>query len=98
MVELPAESVNPSRLFSGTIQEKSKPGWTFRVGSRRGPGVLLKSRSSSRIVIYTLPLKTGFERPNELRGTTLTEPARAEPCDSGVGEYETSTRAALLIP
>src|SRR4030095_4269478 len=67
-------------------------------GSLRGPGVFWKSRSSSRIVIYTLPLNTGFERPNELRGTTLTEPASAEPWAAGVGEYETSTREALLMP
>ena len=41
--------------------------------------------------------KEGLTRSNELRGTMLTEPASAEPCDSGVGEYTTSIRERLLI-
>jgi hypothetical protein len=45
---------------------------------------------------YTLPLKTGRVRSNELRGTRFTEPARAEPGESGVGESDTSMREMLL--
>src|SRR5262245_29066053 len=45
---------------------------------------------------YTLPLKTGFVRSKELRGTILIEPARAEPGESGVGDIETSIRETLL--
>ncbi len=44
----------------------------------------------------TLPLKTGRERSNELRGTMLMEPASAEPGESGVGESDTSMRETLL--
>src|SRR5687768_18572001 len=46
---------------------------------------------------YVLKLNTGRDRSKELRGTMLTEPASAAPCDSGVGENDTSTRERLLI-
>ena len=51
----------------------------------------------SRIARYTLPLNCGRARSNALRGTMFTEPASAEPGDSGVGECTASTRDRLLI-
>lgn len=56
-----------------------------------------KSRALSRITSDTVLLKTGLARSNALRGTIFTVPASAEPCDSGVGENDTSMRAILLI-
>ena len=44
-----------------------------------------------------LTLKAGRERSKELRGTMFTDPARAAPSDSGVGEKETSMRDRLLV-
>ena len=51
----------------------------------------------SRVITYTLAFNSGFTRSNELRGTMFTDPASADPCDSGVGEYDTSIRERLLI-
>ena len=47
--------------------------------------------------IYVPVTLDGFVRSNELRGTRLTEPASALPCESGVGENDTSMRERLLI-
>src|SRR3954471_23361554 len=94
---MPPDRVKPNRLLTGATYEKSTPGCTLRVGLGFGPGTLLKSRVLSRINKYVLRLNTGFARSNALRGTIFTEPARAEPCDSGVGEYITSMRERLLI-
>src|SRR5688572_707239 len=85
-VEPPPETVKPNRLFTGTTHESSKPGRILNVGSFCGPDVRPHSIVLSRAAKYTLPLNTGLDRSNALRGTRLIEPARAEPGDSGVGE------------
>ena len=80
------ESVKPKRRLTGTTHEKSNPGWVLRVGSRKRPGVLASVRSLSRNMANALTLRTGRTRSKAPRGTMFTEPARAEPGDSGVGE------------
>src|SRR5688500_529310 len=75
---------------------KSKPGSNLRDGDCRGPGVRRKLCSLLRIMTNALTFNTGRDRSNALRGTIFTEPASAEPCDSGVGVYSTSIRATLF--
>src|SRR5688572_3282957 len=96
-VERLPETVNPNRLLTGTIREKSTPGSTFLVMSRPGPGVLWKSRVLSRIERNAFQLNPGFVRSKALLVTILIDPAKAIPGDSGVGECRTSTRERLFV-
>lgn len=66
------------------------------MGSKCGPGVLLRVRKRSCIVSEALTSKRGVARSKALRGTMLIDPARAVPGISGVGVCDTSMRATLL--